>query len=60
LKVAGTKYLLNHLFKYPRAPRLPLPPTTEEAGRALVNDPTVIEILALEKKLAEEKKHALE
>ncbi|KAI3613063.1 dihydrodipicolinate synthetase [Moniliophthora roreri] len=50
--VAGTKYILNQVFGYNAKPRRPLLPTSEVRGAKLMQESSVKEILALEKKLA--------
>ncbi|KAG7095586.1 hypothetical protein E1B28_006317 [Marasmius oreades] len=51
--VSGTKYLLSKLFRYNARPRRPLLPTSETKGSQLWQQSSIVEILALEKKLAE-------
>ncbi|KAJ8082255.1 hypothetical protein PM082_008102 [Marasmius tenuissimus] len=54
--VPGTKYLLNKLFGYNALPRRPLLPTPEARASKLWQESSIVEILALEKKLAESAK----
>ncbi|KAL7418669.1 hypothetical protein Q5752_006352 [Cryptotrichosporon argae] len=51
--IPGMKRLLHHLFGYGYKPRRPLPTMDEaEADRLLISNPAIVELLALEKKLA--------
>jgi len=50
--IAGTKYLLDRLYGYGGAPRRPLLPFEEEAGKALWAHPHVVELVEIEKQLA--------
>jgi len=51
--IAGTKYLLEKVYGYGGAPRRPLLPIEKEQGEKLWSHPHVVELVELEKQLAD-------